>query len=247
MTHGPGTIITPCQDLARYTWFQQSLVSLQTPPGSRWVPALGLSVVDNMNTALRMLRPEDEWAWFIGDDHTFQPDIVMRLLDRNLDVVAPLCAQRRPPWPLVHYTAPAAKPLGGGAVELDGFYSYLRYDEIPDDGEPFEVYRTGSAMLVRRHVLDAVGDPWFSTSHNYLNEDLDFCGKVHAAGYSIHVDPSVALGHIGHVIVTPMRREGAWGLDICHPGVAETHQFLEGGMSELANLGTLDAEEPALA
>ena len=240
MKHGPGMIVTPCQDQARYHWFTAALTGLQAPEGSYWQPSVGLSPAHNMNEALRQLRPEDEWAWFIGDDHVFGSETLVRLLDREVDVIAPLACSRKPPWPLMHFDQPNTVPDGEGGFIETGLAEYLQYNELPDPDEgPLEVYRTGSAMLVRRHVLDALGDPWFRTTDGMVNEDMDFCARVREAGFKVYIDPAISIGHIGQVIVKPQYRNGVWGLDICHPGAAETHQFLAGGMSEYANLGEL--------
>lgn len=234
MKHGPGMVVTPCQEQARYTWFFASLWQLQTPDNTVWQPAVGLSPAHNMNDALRRLQPEHEWAWFIGDDHVFGSEVLMTLLDRDVDVIAPLACGRRPPWPLMHFDAPG---------QIEGLAEYIQYDELPEDAdEPIEVYRTGSAMLVKRHVLDALGDPWFQTSDGMVNEDMDFCKRVREAGFKVYIDPTVSIGHIGSAtIFRPMRKDGVWGLDICFTGAMESHMFLPGGMSEYANLGEVQA------
>ena len=42
-------------------------------------------------------------------------------------------------------------------------------------------------MLVKRHVLEAIGEPYFET-FGKQNEDLEFCRKIRNAGFKIHVD-----------------------------------------------------------
>jgi GT2 family glycosyltransferase len=69
-----------------------------------------------------------------------------------------------------------------------------------------EIDAAGSAgMLVRRHVFDNIGEPYFaSTNGAYLNEDVAFCAKVKGPGYRIFATADVTMGHIG--IFATLRR-----------------------------------------
>ena len=94
-----------------------------------------------------------DWLWIMGDDHLFDPDILNRLLARELDVVVPLVAKRMPPFEPVIFSR---------LVDAEGHvYKKYRYEQLPTSGL-LEVPVAGTAgMLVRRPVLNAVGDPWF--------------------------------------------------------------------------------------
>ena len=144
--------------------------------------------------------------FLMGDDHEFQEDILVRLLERDVDVVVPLVMRRLPPFQLVLYK---------GEQEQEGSappeYEYIWHWELPHSGL-MEVYAAGTAgMLVRRHVLDAVGPPWFSTTHGIQNEDLEFCRKVREAGFKIWADTELYLGHIVTGSIHSARRDGKWG------------------------------------
>src|SRR5262249_50864063 len=141
------------------------------------------SVVENLNQIVRQLRDEDEWLWILGDDHVWPQDTLMRLLgamDENpeIDVLVPLVVKRNPPWHLVLFHE-------AGAYE-DGLPRWRPYEweEVPEAG-PFEVDAAGNAgMLVRRGVLDAIGDPWFRSSGGVvLNEDVMFCRAAREHGF----------------------------------------------------------------
>lgn len=59
-----------------------------------------------------------------------------------------------------------------------------------------EVEHTGSSgMLIRRRVLDALEPPWFELG-NGISEDVAFCRKARAAGFSVHVDLGGWLTHL---------------------------------------------------
>jgi hypothetical protein len=225
VTHPPGSVIVPCQMMARYHHFTMSLANLEMPEGSRTIFAMGTSIVANLNDALRQLRDDDEWVWIVGDDHIFQPDTLTRLLDRAVEMIAPLCTRRGPPFPLVHF--------GDQIWEGSPYRRVLQYDYLPDDDEPLEVQATGSLPLIRRIVLDAVGDPWFENSPGKMDEEFDFCAKVRSAGFPIWVDPAVQVGHIGEIVTWPRRRNGEWGLHIDYLGADTTSTFHSGGLTDL--------------
>ena len=89
-----------------------------------------------------------------------------------------------------------------------------------------EVFVAGSGgMLVRRHVLDAVGWPkdapwnerhWFEYEQGeHLNEDFVFCRKVREAGFKIWCDVEVQMGHRGMMTAWPLPNDdGTWSLGL---------------------------------
>ena len=211
LAESPGTIALPTSEIGRFAMFTVALAGTQQPPDTHLSVMASASVTENLNQSIRDLRPDDRWLWVIGDDHTWQPDCLMQLLaamDDNLDadILVPLVTKRNPPWHLVlfHETD----------VVDDGMRAWRPYgwDEIPERGV-FEVAAAGSAgMLIRREVLDAVGDPWFrSTGGVILNEDVTFCADARALGYRIFASADVTMGHLGIFNVRPLRREGRWG------------------------------------
>jgi hypothetical protein len=86
------------------------------------------------------------------------------------------------------------------------------WDEIPRHGT-FEIDAAGNAgMLIRRHVLDELGDPWFKSSGGvYLNEDVTFCADVRQLGYRIYATADVTMGHLGIFNVRPAHNGERWG------------------------------------
>jgi len=193
-----GTIGVIGGDLGRYADFTAALCILGKPDDTRLIYTRTVDVVGNCNTICRNYR--GDWVWFIGDDHTFDPDVMIRLLEHEVDVVVPLCLKRTPPFDPVVY---------GGQNEEGLYYGA----ELPEHGLT-EIHAAGSAgMLVRRYVLEAIDDPWFE-SHGGLNEDLTFCQKVREAGFEIWCDVDTRLGHIATHQVWPAFREGRWHPDI---------------------------------
>jgi hypothetical protein len=216
--HPPGTIIIPCGDQGRWSVFTFALNDLSRPPDTATWGVRTMDVSAGLNAGIRELV--GEWAWIMGDDHVFAPDTLMKLLDLDVDVVVPLCAKRNPPFDLVLFSEE-------GSVMQDGReypqYTFLSWEDVPEEGL-FEVHAAGSAgMLVRKHVLDTVGDPWFeSSSGAMINDDLEFCRKIREAGFIIHATADVWIGHISGYTVTPQLRDGTWGV----------HLDLRGGSGE---------------
>jgi len=207
MTRSTGTIIIPASETARYTRFYESLLQLRFPTGTSFGFSCGPSIPDNLNKGIRIMR--GDWLWIMGDDHLFDPDILNRLLARELDVVVPLVAKRMPPFEPVIFSR---------LVDAERHvYKKYRYDQLPTSGL-LEVPVAGTAgMLVRRPVLDAVGDPWFEArmaGPKWVGEDVLFCERIRGAGYKIHVDLDVTMGHLGNFAIWPRVENGEWAVKI---------------------------------
>lgn len=219
--HGPGTIVLPVADLMRYSEFFIDAMNLGAlggiPPGSGLAIRRSGSVVENINGALHDMPDDHEWAFIMGDDHRFSHDMLVQLLEAQEDVIVPLCMRRTPPFTLVQFGEESEffdERLGRSYPG----YKPLAFDQVPD--HVFEVVASGSAgMVVRRHVLDAVGYPYFESSDGvFLNEDLEFCRKVRALGFKIMCDPHAYLGHVGQMTIWPSRYEGNVVARIDHGG-----------------------------
>lgn len=199
----PGTIALPCGEMGRFNSFTYSFATLQYPSGTRVGMAKGLSIPRNLNSIMR--ERIGEWTWLIGDDHVFDPWIVYRLLDRmyeeDLDVLVPVCIRRQPPFATVLFKE-----------RTDEGYQPFAYDELPLGGT-MEVFACGTAgMLIRERVLEEIGDPWFENAdREHATEDLEFCRKIRDAGYPIHADMNVLLGHTGLVTIWPKVHNENWG------------------------------------
>lgn len=189
-------------ELARFSAFFQSLLGVMgcLPPGSGLGWAKGVNIPKACNSlATQMLSGSYGWLWVMGDDHAFEPDIVARLLEHDVDIVAPHCLKRYPPWEPVLYDR-----------EGDMYV----HPQLPESGLT-EVHAAGSAgMLIKRRVLETVEAPWFEGR----NEDIGFCEKARAAGFDIYCDPEILLGHITLATVQPTWADGQWHPEMVHDG-----------------------------
>jgi hypothetical protein len=207
----PGTIALPTSEIGRFAMFTVSLAGTRQPDNTHLSVMASASVVENLNQVMRQLRREDEWVWILGDDHVWESDCLVRLLaamDEHpaADIMVPLVTKRNPPWHLVVFH--------DAGIYADGLPRWQPYgwDEIPDGGV-FEIDAAGSAgMLIRREVLDEIGDPWFrSTGGVILNEDVTFCADARTLGFRIFANADVTMGHLGIFNVRPVHRGGRWG------------------------------------
>lgn len=194
-----GRIITPNAGSLPHIEFVRDLLALDAPEGTEYLFPSSGSVVQNLN---RALQGEFAWAWLLAPDHRFHPDLLTRLLAREADVVVPLCVKRSPPHQLVIGDETSVRDTSTGR-EYPA-YTPLALDRVPDT--PFTVEIAGSAgLLVRKHVLDAIGFPYFESSDGlYLNEDVVFSQRVRRAGFQILCDPHAHLAHIASVPVWPI-------------------------------------------
>lgn len=207
----PGTVAVPMGEIGRFALFTVSLAGTRQPAGSHLSIIASTSVTENLNTAIRYLHEDSQWLWIVGDDHVWENDCLMRLLvamdeTPEADILVPLVVKRNPPWHLVIFHK--------ADLYEDGMQGWKPFDweEIPESGT-FEIDAAGSAgMLVKRELLDTMGDPWFESSGGViLNEDVTFCRKAVDLGYKIYACADVTMGHLGIFNVRPMRRGDRWG------------------------------------
>lgn len=234
MEHKPGMIAIPCNDLSRYSVFALSLATANMPIGTKIAMVRSMDVTANLNTIVREAMEGDaDWVWFQGDDHVWEPDLLIDLLDRDVDVIVPLVAKKNPPFNLVIF-----KDSWMAEDKDDGreyrHYQYFEPGDLPESGM-IEVHAAGSAaMLVRRHVLEDIGSPWFENSvGTIVNDDLEFCQKIRAKGYKIWCDTDRAMGHISIHTVWPELRDGTRGIALDFGGKGENKIFMATDLNHL--------------
>lgn len=207
----PGMVIMPTSEHGFHRDNDESWVNLVVPPGSykRYVrtgnPASGL----NVGIREMLAKPELKWVWLMGYDHVFDNGLLLRLLDRRVDIVVPLCIRRAQPF----YPVAAREEVGPGE------YKTLRYLDIKGQTGLIDWhYHSGNAgMLIQRNVLETLVDPWFEIGQiwtDQLNEDVRFCEKARDAGFKVHLDLDNFLGHIPNCVVFPVRNKqtGEYGM-----------------------------------
>jgi hypothetical protein len=210
----PGLVVIVSSDLGRFTDFNKCLLKLLVPAGSQWEWASGTSIEGNRNLALTKMKDHCEWIYTIDDDHGFEPDILLRLLDRmtvnpGVDILQGLCQTKKPPYlPYAYRRDPAYHGYGVN-------YINARWDELPPTGiSEWDAVGTGG-MLIRRSVIDRMKYPWFEVGRTFkdaLGEDLYFCTKAKELGFRVWVDSENRTSHMTTTALSPAFDEesGEW-------------------------------------
>jgi hypothetical protein len=208
-----GLIAVISADLARYTSFHSSLMDLRRSLGSPVRYFTGVNIAASCNTAIQfMVNNKFEWIWFLGDDHTFDRDILFNMLtkmyDQNLDILVPLCPFRKPPFGPVMF--------GPECEGRPGFWKTIHWWDIDKSQGNFEVYAAGSAgMLIRKNVFEVMEQPYFRVGQDRpdsMAEDLNFCKRAKSHGFKVLIDLDSKLGHTTNCTVYPHKdKDGNWG------------------------------------
>lgn len=201
-THHPaGVVAICCGDLARYTFAMRSIANLQAPGGSLDFWWQSNNIANSINTAFKAMidNPAYEWCWLMGDDHTFPEDTLLKLLDRDLDVVVPMCLNRFPPFDVTIVRDGKVKPLE--ELPEGGLYRLSPEETVGDAG-----------MLVRRRVIEAIAFPWYDRLRSGALgvDDQCFIARVKEHGFAVHVDLDVRIGHMSPFVMIPVWQDGAW-------------------------------------
>lgn len=214
--YSKGIIGVASSFLGRYREFDSCLAKVAKPQGTVIEWGLGVNVAYNYNTMIRTLLKEEEdfkWLWILGDDHVFKGDLLLNLLDRDVDVVVPLCLRRSKPFfPVIHGTVKEGF-YPKDFEWLSGKQGLLDVTDIASLGN--------AGMLVKRHVFEECNKPWFVNGqiHPELNSsDLYFFENLKQNGFKVHLDLDNHIGHLTHVAVWPARdKELNYGPDLRVP------------------------------
>ena len=135
---------------------------------------------------------------FLDADMVWPTDVLVRMLaHHDRGIVGGLYVMRHPPY------APVAlrDKFRAEGSSVDQFY-HAQLTESREDGLiPVDVLGMG-CTLIPLAVFDAIGDrPWFEYKNDdagwpVVTEDVPFCTKAKAAGFSVWLDPSISCGHV---------------------------------------------------
>lgn len=194
----PGLVGVIANDSARYSLFASCVTRLQAPEGTAIEWLIGGDWCKARNDLAQLtLDTEADWLWFMDDDHSFQPDLLNRLLAHDKYLVTPLCFSRAAPFLPMAFTH-----------ESEEGYHPMNLAAYPDGGL-VELQAGGAAgMLIRREVLQAVEPPWFEYADQ--SEDILFCAKAKERGFKIWCDLDARLGHITTAEVIPAMNGEGW-------------------------------------
>lgn len=203
--HAPGVVAVITGDLARYAQAMRSIANLQAPPNSCEFWRMANNVATSINEAFRttLENPDYQWCWLMGDDHVFHETTLISLLDRNVDVVLPLCLNRFPPFEPVIMKAGTPKFLGD--LPETGMYQLQDGETCGDAG-----------LLIRRNVLETIRPPWYDRLRSGALgvDDQVFTDRVKRSGFTVNIDLDTRIGHMTPITLLPINKNGKWEVRI---------------------------------
>jgi GT2 family glycosyltransferase len=138
-------------------------------------------------------QPQVEWVWLLHDDCEPAPETLERLLkaasrDRTVVVLGPKVldgTDRR----VLREVGISLDRSGRRITGID----LGEYDQGQHDHNRAVMAVSSAGMLIRRDVWERIGG--FDTHLRLFRDDVDFCWRVHAAGYRVHVVTDAILYH----------------------------------------------------
>ena len=201
-------VCTPARDMV-HTMFTYDLVNMVANHTLNTNDAISLKIsqgtlIANQRAELCLdaMREKCTHVLFIDSDMRFPHDMIERLLQHDLDIVATNCARRRMP------TGPTAQ------IYKENGERELVYT-MPESTGLQEVGSVGmGVMLIKANVFAKLAEPWFETpwrhdKRGYIGEDVFFCKKARDAGFKIWIDHDVSK-EIGHIGMFEFKHDHTW-------------------------------------
>lgn len=215
------SIAVPSLDIHQVQ-FGQNMIGTEMPTGEVFWRKLGHALaIDKARNRfvreyLKMKEPKTDHLWFVDYDMAWHPKSLVRLWERNLDIVAALTwTNAVPPNPTIwdderevdgkfYYQPQILETLEWMAAHEHKFESNDPVVLPQTETDLREVPVTGASfVLIKRHVFEAIEGPWFEGDENGFGEDFDFYRKARAAGFKVFVDRSVIVTHMPRYALGP--------------------------------------------
>jgi GT2 family glycosyltransferase len=134
-----------------------------------------------------------EWIWLLHDDSEPAPDALDQLLRGAAETnAAAVLGPKLRDWSNREFILEAGLTLDTAARRLTGI-DPREVDQGQHDGDRDALAVSSAGMLVRRDVWEQVGG--FDAGMGLFMEDVDFCWRVHSAGYRVRVITDAVCYH----------------------------------------------------
>ena len=134
-----------------------------------------------------------EWLWLLHDDCEPAPDALEQLLRGAADTQsAAVLGPKLMDWTDRDVIVEAGVTLDSVGRRITGVEPG-EVDQGQHDGDRDTLAVSSAGMLVRRDVWEQVGG--FDPGMTLFGEDIDFCWRVHAAGYRVRVITDSVVYH----------------------------------------------------
>ena len=135
-----------------------------------------------------------EWLWLLHDDFEPAPDALEQLLRGAAETKsAAVLGPKIMDWADREVILEAGVTIDTAGRRITGIEP-REVDQGQHDGDRDSLAVGSAGMLVRRDVWDQVGG--FDTDMALFREDVDFCWRVHAAGYRVRVVTGAVAYHL---------------------------------------------------
>lgn len=191
------------------TWsYTQALVNLTIPVPHTFMAARGYEgVAHARNTLAEIALDEDyDWLLYVDADAVLHPGTVIRLLERQKEIVGALCFKREVPvLPVVgdgdkgveRYHVEEIKEWLAKHPDLLAPTGYALMTPPPEDSLVKRDIVGAHTLLVHSSVFQRVRRPWFKRTRakTGAGEDLYFLRKARRSGFDVWLDRSLISGH----------------------------------------------------
>jgi len=135
-----------------------------------------------------------EWLWLLHDDCEPAPDALEQLLRGTAETsAAAVLGPKLRDWSNREVILEAGLTLDTATRRVTGIEP-REVDQGQHDGDRDTLAVSSAGMLVRRDVWEQVGG--FDTAMGLFMDDIDFCWRVHAAGYRVRVITDAIVYHV---------------------------------------------------
>ena len=135
-----------------------------------------------------------EWIWLLHDDCEPAPDALEQLLRGATETkAAAVLGPKLRDWSNREVILEAGVSLDTAARRVTGVEP-REVDQGQHDGDRDALAVSSAGMLVRRDVWEQVGG--FDPGMTLFMDDVDFCWRVHAAGYRVRVITDAVCFHV---------------------------------------------------
>ncbi len=209
-----------------YNKFWISLINMDKRNAGNLIPAEGYGAAEAARYIFRKFLKEttDTHLLMLDDDSTLSEHTLTRLLSRDLPIVGALTwTGGMPPLPTIW------RGFSGAENNYPSFW--VRQDDVAKWFEDPRVSvelsknqelsaftltcedkdllsRTDAiglhCVLIKREILEAVGEPFLQADDSGVREDFDFSQRIARTGTDLWVDKSVIVGHIRAHAVRPL-------------------------------------------
>ena len=210
-------ICVPTAEYGRRADFYDYLNMLERPVGTMQTSTHGQSPARSRNMMIQSALERDcTHILFLDDDMAFKPDLLMRLLGHDKDIVSGLYLMRNYPH----------MPVMFDVAYESGKCRFAFLDQNVNGLK--EAVNCGlGACLIKTDVFRNMEKPWITLGEierDHWCDDISFFQRARKKGYKIYVDTQARCGHIMSAVIWPHRTEDGKWFTLYNTGAPETFQ-----------------------